>query len=120
MDANKRARLERAGWKVGTVQEFLELSDADTAYIEIKARLAASLAKRRARKHYTQEQVAQLLQSSQSRVAKMEGADGSVSLDLLIRSLLALGATPHDVAQTIRAADASNVLPKTRRTKATR
>lgn len=84
------------------MQDFLSLSDADTAYIEIKARLAASLAQRRAKKRFTQEKVARLLQSSQSRVAKMERGDSSVSLDLLVRSLLALGASPHDVAQAIR------------------
>ncbi|HQU47241.1 MAG TPA: helix-turn-helix transcriptional regulator, partial [Pirellulales bacterium] len=102
MDAKKRHRLEQAGWKVGTVQEFLQLSDADAAYIDIKAKLAASLAARRSAKRYTQEQLAKLLGSSQSRVAKMEIADGSVSLDLLVRSLLALGAKPSEIAQAIR------------------
>ena len=46
-------------------------------------------------------QLAGLVQSSQSRVAKMEGGDPSVSLDLLIRSLLALGASARDIARAI-------------------
>jgi hypothetical protein len=37
MDQKKRARLEAAGWKVGTVQDFLELSDAESAMIESAA-----------------------------------------------------------------------------------
>jgi DNA-binding XRE family transcriptional regulator len=102
MDAKKRRRLEQAGWKVGTVQEFLELSDADAAYIEIKCRLAERLARSRAEKQYTQAQMARLVGSSQSRVAKMESADGSVSLDLLVRSLLALDEKPRDIAAAIR------------------
>lgn len=41
------------------------------------------------------------IRSSQSRVAKMEAGDPSVSLDLLVKSLLALGATDRDVASII-------------------
>jgi len=44
---------------------------------------------------------AKLIKSSQSRLAKMEGGDPSVSLDLLIRSLLALGASNRDLARAI-------------------
>ena len=50
---------------------------------------------------WTQLQVARRLGSSQSRVAKMEAADASVSLDLLIKSLLALGASRSEVGRVI-------------------
>jgi predicted XRE-type DNA-binding protein len=101
MDIAKRKRLERAGWKVGTTQEFLGLSDAEASYVEMKLRLARAFAARRTKRRVTQAQVAKLLKSSQSRVAKIEAGDPSVSADLIIRSLLALGCTSRDVATAI-------------------
>jgi predicted XRE-type DNA-binding protein len=94
MDKTKRKRLESAGWKIGTVKGFLDLSSDESAYIEIKLQLAKNLQKRRIEKRLTQIEVARLLNSSQSRVAKMEAGDPTVSVDLLIRSLLTLGARP--------------------------
>jgi hypothetical protein len=93
MDKNKRKRLEDAGWKVGDTREFLDLTAVEESYIEYKLMLARDLQKRRLDKRLTQVQLARLLKSSQSRVAKMEAGDPTVSLDLLIRSLLALGAS---------------------------
>ena len=93
MDAAKRKRLEKAGWKVGTPQEFLNLSKEEAAYIELKFRLAKELLERRRSLGMSQIAVAKRIRSSQSRVAKMEAGDPSVSIDLLVRSLLALGGT---------------------------
>ena len=101
MDREKRNRLQAAGWKVGTAAEFLDLPPEEALFIDIRARLASALAARRAARHLTQAELARRIHSSQSRVAKMEAADGSVSLDLLIRSLLALGATPQELAAAI-------------------
>jgi DNA-binding XRE family transcriptional regulator len=101
MRKDKKERLERAGWKVGTVREFLGLSKAEEALVELKLTLSRGLKERRARRRLTQAQLARLLGSSQSRVAKMEAGDPSVSIDLLVRSLLAMGATPKDVSQVI-------------------
>jgi len=101
MESRKRKRLEAAGWRVGTVQEFLGLNEAESAYAETKLRLAKALAERRARRKLTQVNAAKMLKSSQSRVAKMEAADASVSADLLIRALFRLGATPREVAKAI-------------------
>lgn len=97
----KRERLERAGWKVGTVRQFLGLSEEEEAFLELKLALARSLRERRARKGMTQAQLARLIASSQSRVAKMEAGDRTVSLDLLVRSLLAMGTTKRELAQII-------------------
>ena len=97
----KRTRLERAGWKVGSAQEFLGLSDEEAAFIELKLSLAQSLRKERQRQGLTQMQLAKRLDSSQSRVAKMEAGDRSVSLDLLVRSLLAIGTTKRQLARII-------------------
>jgi predicted XRE-type DNA-binding protein len=97
----KKTRLEKKGWKVGTVKEFLGLSDEEAAYVEIRLRLAAALRKRRQQERLSQAGLASLIGSSQSRVAKMEAGDPSVSLDLLIRALLALGASGRDLARAI-------------------
>jgi hypothetical protein len=101
MRKEKRERLEAKGWKVGTVDEFLELSPEEVAYIEMKLRLSESLRLRRKRRKLSQTAFAAMIKSSQSRVAKMEGADPSVSIDLMVRSLLALGASPEDLANVI-------------------
>jgi len=101
MKKTKRTRLEAAGWKVGTVRQFLGLSAEEEAFLELKLALARSLRDRRERKGLTQAQLAELIESSQSRVAKMEAGDRTVSLDLLVRSLLAMGATKRELARII-------------------
>jgi len=101
MDKAKRKRLESAGWKFGTVKDFLDLSSEESAYIELKLQLAKNLQKRRIEKKLTQIEVARMLKSSQSRVAKMEDGDPTVSVDLLIRSLLTLGARPKVLLRSI-------------------
>jgi len=101
MREDKKRRLESKGWKVGTVQEFLRLSDEESAYIELKMRLAEGLRERRQRNRLSQAELAKMLKSSQSRIAKMEAGDPSVSLDLLIRSLLALGISDRELSRII-------------------
>lgn len=98
MREEKRRRLEAKGWKIGGVKEFLRLSDEEAAYIELKLRLAQNL---RDRRRITQVELARTLKSSQSQVAKMESGDPSVSLDLLLRSLLPLGASNRELAKII-------------------
>jgi DNA-binding XRE family transcriptional regulator len=101
MKSAKKKRLEAKGWKVGTVAEFLQLSPEESAYIEMKLALSRNLQERRREKSLTQEQLARLLKSSQSRVAKMEAGDPSVSLDLLVRSLLILGESQKSLAKIL-------------------
>ena len=101
MKNTKRAKLEAAGWAVGSVKKFLGLSEADEALINMKLGLSRSLRARRQQEGLSQVQLAERLRSSQSRVAKMEAGDPSVSMDLLVSSLL-LGATSADLAKAIR------------------
>ena len=101
MREEKKRRLEAKGWKVGGTKEFLGLSAEEAAYIEIKLKLADGLRERRRRRRLTQVELARRVRSSQSRVAKMEAGDPSVTLDLLIRSLLALGASNRELARII-------------------
>ena len=103
MRDEKRRRLEARGWKVGTTQEFLELTAEEAAYVELKVRLAIGLREWRRRRKLTQGELAKRLQSSQSRIAKMEAGDPTVSLDLLIRSLLILGASRRELSRIMSA-----------------
>jgi ribosome-binding protein aMBF1 (putative translation factor) len=101
MKASKQARLEKAGWKIGSAADFLGLTKEESAYIEMKISLSDALRKRRLKKGLSQVEFAQLIDSSQSRVAKMESGDSSVSMDLLVKSLLSLGATKKALASAI-------------------
>ena len=101
MDKRKKKLLESKGYKVGTVKQFLDLSTEESEYIGLKLALSVALAKRRKSRKLTQIQLAKILKSSQSRVAKMEKGDPSVSLDLLVKSLLAMGAKKENIAKAI-------------------
>jgi len=104
MRETKKKKLESRGWKVGSTADFLGLSPEEVAYIEIKLRLAEQLRRRRKRRKLSQVKLALLVGSSQSRVAKMESGDPSVSIDLLVRSLLALGASDQELARMFASA----------------
>ena len=108
MKQAKRKKLESSGWKVGTAKEFLGLSPEEETYIEMKISLSQSLKEMRKRKNISQVAFAKLIKSSQSRVAKMESGSASVSIDLLIKSLLALGASQKDLAKAISAKPKNN------------
>ncbi|MGH7960999.1 MAG: XRE family transcriptional regulator [Candidatus Binatia bacterium] len=99
MKPEKRKQLEAAGWKLGTASEFLRLTAEETALIELRLDLARAVKTERIRRKLTQAELGAMLGSSQSRVAKMEGSDPSVSLDLLIRALLRLGVNRHDLVR---------------------
>ena len=101
----KKKRLERAGWVVGDTAQFLQLSEEENRFLELKLALATGVRELRERRGLTQAALAHRLGSSQSRVAKMEAADRSVSLDLIMRSLLAIGATATDIAKWIKRAE---------------
>ena len=101
MDEHKKKRLAASGWKVGNTDEFLGLTPEEAVYVDLKLVLSDHLKHQRQQHQLTQGQLGKLLRSSQSRVAKMEAGDPSVSLDLLIRALLALGASREDLAGMI-------------------
>ena len=101
MREEKKRKLEAKGWRVGTAEEFLGLSDEEAAFIDLKLKLVRGLREQRRRRRLTQLGLAKLLRSSQSRVAKMEAGDPSVSLDLIVRSLLALGTSSRQLSRII-------------------
>ena len=106
MKKTTRAKLERAGWAVADAAQFLNLTPEEQQFVELKLALAMGVRQLRERQGLTQAALAKRLGSSQSRIAKMEAADASVSLDLLMRSLLGIGATADQIAKLIKNSDA--------------
>jgi len=101
MDKKKIKALDSKGYKIGSVEDFLGLSKEESEYIELKLALSQALSKRRKKRNLTQAQLAKMLKSSQSRIAKMEKGDPTVSVDLLVKSLLAMGADKKSIARAI-------------------
>jgi len=101
MRTTKEKRLEQAGWRIGGVKQFLGLDDVEAQFIEIKVALARLLRATRTRRRLTQFELAERIGSSQSRVAKLEAGDPTVSVDLLVWSLLAAGAKPKELAKAV-------------------
>lgn len=101
MRTAKKKALEEAGWRVGSVDEFLDLDEVESQFVDIKLALARLLRTTRTRRRLTQFELAEKLGSSQSRVAKLEAGDPTVSVDLLVRSLLTAGASPGDLARAV-------------------
>jgi ribosome-binding protein aMBF1 (putative translation factor) len=104
MNKSKKARLEKAGWRIGSSQDFLKLSEAEGILVDIRLALASALRRARVERQVSQAALAKQLGSSQSRVAKMEAGDASVSVDLLVRSLIAAGSTSDEIGRAISAA----------------
>ena len=101
MKQSKQKKLEAAGFKIGSVQEFLQLSDAEMALIDLKVRLIEMLKTTRQSARITQHDLAKLLESSQSRVAKLEAGAPDISLDLICRALFALGVSRQRIGKTL-------------------
>lgn len=101
MEKEKKERLERKGWKVGDIDEFLDLNEAELEIIEMKVALAKALVAKRKENKLSQVTLSKILGSSQSRLAKMEKADSSVSLELMIRAFFMLGATKKELLKTM-------------------
>ncbi len=102
MSIAKRKKLERAGWRVGNAEDFLGLSEDERAVVEIKLALADAVREQREKHRLSQGGLAARMKSSQSRVAKIEGGDPTVSLDLLVRAALAAGATRKDLGKVFK------------------
>lgn len=101
MKDSKRKKLEEAGWAVGDARGFLGLSDAEAALVDVRVSLARDLRLRRRQSKISQATLAKRIGSSQSRVAKMEAGDPSVSIDLLIKTLLRAGSTTTQIGRVI-------------------
>ena len=101
MQSAKLKRLKSAGWKVGTARDFLGLKEQESALVEVKLSLIDALKHSRQKRRLSQVDLAHRMGSSQSRIAKIEAGDPTVSVDLLVRSLLAAGAKPEELARAV-------------------
>ena len=97
MKTAKLERLQAVGWKVGSAEDFLQLSDDEARLVALKLSLISAVKKSRIERKLSQIDLAQRMKSSQSRIAKIEAGDRSVSLDLIVRALIASGATTRDI-----------------------
>ena len=104
MKLEKKKNLAAAGWRIGSADEFLGLTAEESALVNMRLSLAKTLKGRRTRLGLSQIELARRLGSSQSRVAKMEAAERNVSLDLLVRAMLATGAKPKEVGHALAVA----------------
>jgi DNA-binding XRE family transcriptional regulator len=107
MKESKRKNLERAGFKVGSVQEFLHLSDGEMAVIDLKVRLVEMLRDVRKAKGLTQHELARLVGSSQSRLAKIEAGGADVTLDLICKALFSIGVSRRALGKVIASSKAA-------------
>ena len=103
METTKQSRLEAAGWKIGTAADFLELTPEESTIVEMRVMLSRHLKERRKRL-MTQSELAAKISSSQPRIAMAENGDSSVSIELLIRAMLATGASAQEIGQIIASA----------------
>lgn len=101
MKKTKQNKLATKGWKVSDAKEFLVLSDEEARLIDTKRALVKMLREVRSAGEVTQEKLAEMINSSQSRIAKMEAASPDVSLDLVFRALYALGVSPKKVGRVL-------------------
>ena len=97
MKTDRLERLQANGWKVGNAEDFLQLSEEESRLDDLKLSLSGAVRKSRMKRKLSQIDLAQRMKSSQSRVAKIEAGDPSVSLDLIVRALIASGATTRDI-----------------------
>ena len=101
MEAKKKKHLQSKGWVVGDVDDFLDLDQADLAIIDMKLALADTIVRKRKAQKMSQAKLAEAIGSSQSRIAKVEHGDPSVSLEMMMRALIGLGTSRQEIGRAI-------------------
>src|SRR5947209_3196468 len=107
MKQSKRQKLTELGYRVTDTQELLGLSDGEMALIDLKISLIEKLKEIRGSKNVTQQQLARLIHSSQSRIAMLEKGRPDISLDLICRALFALGVNRRELGKVITSGKAA-------------
>ena len=97
-------QLAAAGWRVGTVAEFLGMTPQEEGILEIRVGLMKALRDHRKRSELTQAQVAERIGSGQAKIARLENGDGKATIDLLIRAAMAAGASLQDISNVFATA----------------
>lgn len=101
MDKKKRKELEQKGFKIGSTGDYLELTPEEESYIDIRLDIRDLLKSQRTKKGWTQQQLADSIGSSQSRIAKLEAGDPGISLDLMFKALLQLGTSKKEIGKML-------------------
>lgn len=101
MESKKRKQLEEKGFRVGSAADFLDLTPEEETYIDIRLDISNLVKSERAKREWTQEQLADAIGSSQSRIAKLEGGDPGISIDLMIKALLQLGTSKKQIGKLL-------------------
>ena len=102
MDKKTQTKLQAAGWRLGDAQDFLELTEQELMLLQIKESLSQAVRTMRTRQKLTQTELAKRMHSSQARVARIEGADASVTTDLTLQALIATGANRKEISKALR------------------
>ncbi|NBC02135.1 MAG: helix-turn-helix domain-containing protein [Bacteroidetes bacterium] len=102
MEKKKREQLKEKGYRIGSAADFLELTPEEEAYIDIRLDISNMVKAQRAKRGWTQEQLARSIGSSQSRIAKLEGGDPGISMDLMIKALLRLGTSKKQIGKLLK------------------
>jgi ribosome-binding protein aMBF1 (putative translation factor) len=102
MEKQKRKKLKEKGFEVGSAGEFLELSPEEETYIDIRLDISELVKSRRSKMGWTQQELADAIGSSQSRIAKLEAGDPGISLDLMIKALLQLGTSKKEIGELLK------------------
>jgi Helix-turn-helix len=95
-------KLQGTDWQIGDAADFLQLSVEESALIDIRLSLAQAAKQSRVQHALPQTELAKRMKSNQSHITKIESADPSVSIDLMVRALLASGAGRADVVRALR------------------
>ena len=101
MDKKRKQQREEKGFRVGSAADFLELTPEEEAYIDIRLDISNMVQSQRGKRGWTQDQLARAIGSSQSRIAKLEGGDPGISMDLMIKALLRLGTSKKQIGKLL-------------------
>lgn len=91
----------KSEWTSGDYGDFLDLSTEERQLVEIRISVSKMIRRLREEKCLTQANLAERVGSSQSRIARIEAGAADVTLDLLIRVMLAAGGNLAELADVL-------------------
>ena len=101
MKATKKKALESAGYNMTNAAEWLGLSPQEDAIVNMRVNFAMEIERICKEQGITQKALAEKIGTRQSGVARMLNNPSKVTLDHLIRTLLALGTPSKRIASLI-------------------
>ena len=101
INTKKKKALESAGYKVTDAAEWLELSPEEEVIVNMRVNFAMEIERVCKERGITQQALAEKIGTRQSGVARMLNNPSKVTIDSLIKTLLALGTTSKRIAALI-------------------